>query len=83
MATLLYSIYFKSERAYLCKQGHIHRVDNHIVHCDNDESELLLEEFPDSLSENPWESINNVLFKSNPKTSRVKPQLEENDNGTC
>ena len=84
MAKLLYSFYFKSERAFLCKQGHAHRVDNYEVACEDDESELLLAEFPDSLSEVPWVKVGpGEWSKGKPKITSRKPQLEEGNNGTC
>jgi hypothetical protein len=77
MAKTLYSFYKKSERAFICLEGHIHEVRNYEVSVEDDHYEVLLKEFPDQLSEVPWKNINNEWVKQEPvKENKTKINKE-------
>jgi hypothetical protein len=70
MAKTLYSFYRKSERAYTCSLGHVHDVHDYKISVEDDEYEMMLQEFPDSLSETPWVNINNSWERSLPEKDK-------------
>jgi hypothetical protein len=69
MHKVLYSIHGKSERAYECPRGHVHDVNDHIVYVEEDEYEMMLQEY-DTLSETPWVNINNQWERTEAKPAK-------------
>tara|TARA_Y100000310_G_scaffold345771_1_gene469633 strand:- start:584 stop:823 length:240 start_codon:yes stop_codon:yes gene_type:complete len=77
---ILYSIYQKSEHIYDCLRGHKeHRVDNYQLLVEDDESDLLLSEFKDTLSITPWKNENNIWVRGKEKVTK---EVKVDDTGT-
>lgn len=88
MSKVLYCIYRKSERAFICMEkaigeekqriiAHVHDVVNYEVSVEDSHYEELLKAFPDDLSEVPWVLDNKQWVKGKVNPKPIVKELEE------